>query len=246
MSAVANLELEEGTAELTRIVDGGCLPSGCFEDAEGVDIPYDGAGFDYISANVVNKSDGSQFLPPTWTRTVNGIPIGFIGITPQDTPNLVDADGVSTVDFLDEVAATNDAARALKASGVETIVVLLHGGGNQDGAYNECDSLSGPIVAMADEISPEVDLMVTGHTAVPYVCALDDPAGNPRYVTSAGSFGRVLTETHLTLDRATREVVRPDTTSENHLVVRTVAPDPGETSIIEFWQSVAQAGDKAR
>ena len=32
VSAVANLELEEGTAEFERIVEGGCLPSGCFED----------------------------------------------------------------------------------------------------------------------------------------------------------------------------------------------------------------------
>jgi extracellular elastinolytic metalloproteinase len=242
-SAVANLELEEGTAELRRIVDGGCLPTGCFKDPDGNDIPYDGAGFAYITANVVNKSDGSPFLPPTWTKTVDGIPIGFIGITPQNTPDQVDPDGVSSVDFLDEVAAANQAAAQLKASGVESIVVLLHGGGSQDGTYNGCDNLTGPIVDMADAISPEVDLLVTGHTTVPYVCAIDDPAGNSRYVTSAGSFGRVLTKTHLTVDRATREVVRPATTSDNRLVVRTVAPDPGETSIIDFWQRVAQIGD---
>jgi hypothetical protein len=243
VSAVANLELEEGTAELQRIIDGGCLPAGCFRDPDGNDIPYDGAGFAYITANVVNKSDGSPFLPPTWTKTVDGIPIGFIGITPQSTPDQVDPDGVSSVDFLDEVAAANQAAADLKASGVESIVVLLHGGGSQDGTYNGCDNLTGPIVDMADEITPEVDLLVTGHTTVPYVCALDDPAGNPRYVTSTGSFGRVLTETHLTVDLATREVVRPETTSQNLLVVRTVAADPGEASIIDFWQSVAQEGD---
>jgi hypothetical protein len=243
VSAVANLELEEGTAELQRIVEGGCLPAGCFKDPDGNDIPYDGAGFAYITANVVNKSDGSAFMPPTWIKTVDGIPIGFIGITPQDTPNQVDPDGVSSVDFLDEVVAANQAAVQLKASGVESIVLLLHGGGTQDGAYNGCDGLTGPIVDMAEEISPEIDLLVTGHTTVPYVCAIDDPAGNPRYVTSAGSFGRVLTETHLAVDRATREVVRPDTTSDNHLVVRTVAADPGETAIIDFWQAVAQEGD---
>jgi extracellular elastinolytic metalloproteinase len=243
VSAVANLELEEGTAELRRIVGGGCLPSGCFTDPDGADIPYDGAGFDYITANVVNKADGSPFLPPTWTRVVHGIPIGFIGITPQSTPDQVDPDGVSSVDFLDEVASANGAAAALKASGVETIVVLLHGGGSQTGGYNGCANLSGPIVAMASEITPEVDLLVTGHTAVPYVCTLDDPAGNPRAVTSAGSFGRVLTETHLTIDRATREVVRPETTAQNHLVVRTVAPDPGETRVIDFWQTVAAGGE---
>jgi extracellular elastinolytic metalloproteinase len=241
VSTVANGELEEGTAEFLRIVGGGCQPSGCFKDPDGNDIPYDGAGFDYITANVVNKSDGSRFLPPTATFVFHGLPIGVIGISPQDMPDLVDPDGVSSVDFLDEMAAADNAASALREAGVETIIVLLHDSGAQDGAYNDCDNLTGPVVAMAQDLSPEIDLIVAGHTNVPYVCTVDDPAGNPRYVTSAGSFGRVLTETHLTVDRATREVVRPDTTSTNHLVVRTVAPDPAETNIIEFWQSVAQA-----
>jgi extracellular elastinolytic metalloproteinase len=240
VSSVGNHEFDEGTAELQRMVEGGCQPSGCFEDQNGDDIPYDGADFDYLAANVVNESDGTTFLPATAEETIDGIRVGFIGMTLEATPTLVNPDGVTTVDFLDEVATANQQAAALKADGIETIVVLLHEGGLQSGTYNQCVGLSGAIIDIAENITPEVDLLVTGHTHQPYNCVIDDPAGNPRYVTSAASYGQVLTETHLTIDRATREVVRPDTTSVNHLVVRTVAPDPGETSIIDFWKALSE------
>ena len=38
-------------------------------------------------------------------------------------------------------------------------------------------------------------MIVSGHTHQPYVCTLPDPAGKPRLVTSASSFGRLYTET---------------------------------------------------
>jgi extracellular elastinolytic metalloproteinase len=239
VSSVGNHEFDEGTDELQRMVEGGCQESGCFQDENGDDIEYDGADFDYLAANVVDKDDHSPFLPGTTIKDVDGIPVGFIGMTLEATPTLVNPAGVSTVDFLDEIQTANAQAAALKARHVETIIVLLHEGGLQTGTYDGCEGLSGAIVDMAEKITPEVDMLVTGHTHEPYVCAIDDPAGNPRYVTSAASYGQVLTETHLTLDRATREVIRPEVTSQNHLVVRTVAPDPGETAIIDFWNSLS-------
>ena len=71
-----------------------CTFTDASTDPDGNDIPYAGAGFDYIAANVVNKSDASPFLqsPPPTKHMVGGIPIGFIGITPEDMPDLVDPD----------------------------------------------------------------------------------------------------------------------------------------------------------
>ena len=49
------------------MVEGGCQPApkGCFQDANGDDIPYAGTDFDYLGANVVDKNTGEN-LP--WLR----------------------------------------------------------------------------------------------------------------------------------------------------------------------------------
>jgi 5'-nucleotidase len=239
VSSVGNHEFDEGTTELLRMVRGGCQASGCFKDAAGNDIPYDGAKFDYLAANVVKKSNGRPLLPATSVKTVKGVKVGFIGMTLEGTSALVSPAGVADVRFLDEVETANKQAKVLRQRGVKAIVVLLHEGGAQTGTFNECKGISGPVVDIAQNLDPAIDLVVTGHTHQPYVCSVLDPAGNPRMVTSAASYGQVLTETHLPVSIQTGDVVRSQVTSANHLVTRDVAKDPGETKIIDFWNALA-------
>lgn len=245
VSSVGNHEFDEGLTELERMVQGGCQPApkGCFKDANGNDIPYGGTDFAYLGANVVQKSNGQNlpWLPGTAVKKVQGARIGFIGMTLEATDTLVSPAGVSAVDFLDEVETANAQAAVLKAQGVESMVVLLHEGGTQSGSYSDCVGISDPIKTIADNLDPEIDLVVTGHTHQPYVCSIDDPAGNPRLVTSAASYGQVLTETHLKINVATKEVVRGLSTSKNLLVTRDVPKDAGETAIIEFWKPLSEA-----
>ena len=80
---------------------------------------------------------------------------------------------------------------------MKSIVVLIHEGGYQTGTYNGCVGISDPINTIASDLDPEIDLVVSGHTHQAYVCSIPDPNGDPRLVTSAASFGQVLTETHL-------------------------------------------------
>ena len=75
--------------------------------------------------------------------------------------------------------------------------MLLHEGGLQTGTYNGAPA-SPARSWTSPKTSPRIDLVVTGHTHQPYVCNIPDPAGKPRMVTSASSFGRVVTETDLT------------------------------------------------
>lgn len=51
-------------------------------------------------------------------------------------------------------------------------------------------------------------MVICGHTHQPYVCDVKDPRGRARLVTSASSFGRLFTQTDLTYDRRTRDIVR--------------------------------------
>ncbi len=151
---------------------------------------------------------------------VDGVKVGFIGMTLEGTPELVAPAGIAGLTFQDEVASANAAAKQLQQNNIDSIVVLVHEGGLQGGLYTGCVGISGPIVDIAANLDPAIDLVITGHTHVPYVCTINDPAGQPRQVTSASSFGRVVTETWLTIDKKTRDVVRSATTSTNHLVTR--------------------------
>ena len=226
VSSVGNHEFDEGVEELQRMQYGGCHPEdGCYEPwGEG---GYPGADFPWLAANVVDEKTGKTVLPGSTIRRVQGVKVGYIGMTLEGTPSLVAQAGIQGIEFRDEVETANATAKRLKKRGVKTIIVLLHEGGFQTGTYQGCTGISGPIVDIAENLDPEIDLVVTGHTHQPYVCNIPDPKGRDRMVTSAASFGRVVTETTLTINPRNGQVKRNKTTSTNHLVTRTNArPDP--------------------
>jgi len=236
VSSVGNHEFDEGSAELLRMQRGGCHPvDGCYYP----DQPYDGASFTWLAANVVKKSNGKPLLPPVAVRAVKGVKIGFIGMTLEATPTLVNPAGVASVDFKDEIETANAQAAALKKRGVKTIVVLLHEGGVNPSGISSCAGISGPILAIAQGITHEVDAIITGHTHEPYICQIPDADGVARLVTSAASYGQVVTETTLVVDKATGEVDRSASVAENHLVLRSIGKDPAETAVIAKWNTLA-------
>ena len=240
-SSVGNHEFDEGVDELLRMQSGGCHPvDGCYFP----DQPYAGADFLWLAANVVNDA-GETPLPPYWVESVRGVEVGFIGMTLEATDTLVAAAGIEGWNFLDEAAVANALVPVLKAQGVSAIVVLLHEGGSQTpppGDVDACVGISGPVVAINDALDPEIDVMITGHTHLPYNCKLPDADGNPRIVTSAYSFGRVVTEVNLVLNKKTRDVDRDLSTATNHSVIQAdLEADPTLTAIIEKWQPLVDA-----
>ena len=237
VSSVGNHEFDEGVTELLRMKRGGCHPvDGCYFP----DAPYAGADFKYLAANVQNKR-GRTPLPPYWVKKMQGVKVGFIGMTLEGTDALVAQAGIQGWDFKDEVTTANALVPKLRREGVQAIVVLLHEGGAQTGLYNDCAGISGPIVDIAENLDPEIDALVTGHTHQPYNCSIPDPAGNPRTVTSAFSFGRIISEINLSLNAKTGEVDRAKTTVVNHVVTQDVAKDPLLTGIITKWKSISDA-----
>ncbi|MGW0854121.1 bifunctional metallophosphatase/5'-nucleotidase [Streptomyces sp. NPDC002690] len=244
VTAVGNHEFDEGIDELTRLQKGGCHPvDGCYEKGK----KFQGADFPYLAANVTSEKTGKPVLKPYFVWKKNGVKIGFIGVTLEGTPNIVTANGVKGLQFHDEIETVNKYAKELDRQGVKSIVALIHeGGAPASGSYNyDCDSggdgagISGPIVDIAKGISPKVDALVTGHTHNAYVCTIPDPAGKPRMVTSAASFGKLYTDTTLTYDRRTDDIVRTSVKSANHVVSRDQAKASDMTALIARWNALA-------
>ncbi|MFJ4813472.1 bifunctional metallophosphatase/5'-nucleotidase [Streptomyces longwoodensis] len=243
VTSVGNHEFDEGAKELGRLQDGGCHPTdGCYTDT-----PFEGADFPYLAANVLDEKSGKPILKPYWVWKKKDVKIGFIGVTLEGTPGIVSADGVKGLQFKDEVETINKYAKVLQRQGVQSIVALIHEGGfPASSAYNyDCDApgagagISGPIVDIAKNVTPAVDALVTGHTHNAYVCTVNDPAGRPRMVTSASSFGRLYTDTTLTYDRFTGDIARTAVKSANHVVTRDVPKAPDMTQLISEWNTLA-------
>ncbi len=243
VTSVGNHEFDEGAKELARLQKGGCHPTaGCYTDEE-----FEGADFPYLAANVLNEKTGKPILKPYWVWKKRDVKVGFIGVTLEDTPGVVSAEGVKGLKFKDEVETINKYAKVLQRKGVKSIVALIHeGGAPASTAYNyDCDApgagdgISGPIVDIAKNITPQVDALVTGHTHAAYACTIADPSGKPRTVTSAASFGRLYTDTTLTYDRFTGDIARTAVKSANHVVTRDVPKAPDMTELISRWNTLA-------
>ncbi|MER5852253.1 bifunctional metallophosphatase/5'-nucleotidase [Streptomyces sp. NPDC002012] len=252
VTTVGNHEFDEGATELARLQNGGCHPvEGCYEK----DKKFEGADFPYLAANVTNEKTGRPILKPYTVWKKNGVKIGFIGVTLEGTPDIVTANGVKGLKFHDEIETINKYAKELDRQGVKSIVALIHeGGAPASASYNyDCDSsgagdgISGPITDIAKGITPKVDALVTGHTHQAYVCTIPDPAGNPRMVTSASSFGKLYTDTTLTYDRRTKDIVRTSVKSAgasnpksaNHIVSRDQRRARDMTDLIARWNALA-------
>ncbi|MFF8674706.1 bifunctional metallophosphatase/5'-nucleotidase [Streptomyces sp. NPDC015242] len=243
VTSVGNHEFDEGAGELGRLQNGGCHPKdGCYTDEE-----FEGADFPYLAANVLDEKTKKPILKPYWVWKKNGVKVGFIGVTLEGTPDIVSAEGVKGLSFKDETETINKYAKVLQKQGVKSIVALVHEGGfPASTSYNyDCDSpgagdgISGPIVDIAKNVTPQVDALVTGHTHSAYVCSIADPSGKPRMVTSAASFGRLYTDTTLTYDRLTGDIARTAVKSANRVVTRDVPKAPDMTGLIGKWNALA-------
>jgi 5'-nucleotidase len=250
VTSVGNHEFDEGSTELLRMQNGGCRtnPNGtpAADSCPGGPGSFPGADFPFLSANVVREDTGQTLFPPYVVKSLkSGVRIGFIGMTLKGTPDIVTAAGVQGLKFLDEVQTANKYAAELQSQGVESIVVLLHQGGQPaSSAFNyNCNpsggalGLTGDVVPIAQNISPAVDLIITGHTHTAYTCDIPDLDGNHRIVTSASSFGRLFTEIELQYDPKTKDIVRSSVTATNTPTTRDVPKAPAETEIITRYNT---------
>jgi 5'-nucleotidase len=229
-NAVGNHEFDEGAAELLRMQQGGCHPTdGCL-DGDG----FAGADFQFLAANVVYSDSGKTIFPPYAVENFRGTKVAFIGMTLEGTPTIVTPSGVEGLTFLDEADAANALVKELTRRQVETIVVLLHEGGVQTGIgdHNSCAGIAGPIVDIVNRLDDAVDVVISGHTHQAYNCVIDG-----KLVTSAASFGRLVTKVDLTIDRKSGDVVEMQ--ADNRIVTRDVPKAALLTALVERYGTLA-------
>ena len=250
-NSVGNHEFDKGSAELMRLQNGGCKitnglpdPNSCRGAAAGTPVPFEGAKFKWLSANVIATATGKPLLPAYGIKNFKGIPVAFIGMTLKATPSIVTPTGVAGLEFRDEADTVNALIPELRAQGIEAIVVLVHEGGFQTGSLsdiNGCEgNLAGSAIAnLVRRFDNAVDLVVSGHTHAAYNCKLPNASGRAIAVTSSSSFGRVLSDIDMTIDPVSHDVTAVVAT--NRLVVRNdpaVAADSSVAKIIAGYSGL--------
>jgi len=241
-ASVGNHEFDKGKDELLRIQNGGCNPAGCtaapyaLPDGSTTDV-YPGADFQYLSANVVVDATGKTLFPAFGTkrfRTDTGrkFEVGFIGEVLEATPTIVTPTGVAGLTFQDEADAANRAVSKLQRRGVDTSVLVIHEGGFQTtAALNGCaGNLAGSAIAdIASRLDPSIKVIVSAHTHAEYRCTIT-AGGVTRLITSASSFGRILTDITLTVNNKTGELAQAS--ADNVIVTNALnTPGPGVVRI---------------
>ena len=210
IATLGNHEFDAGVAELQRMVSGGCRAPKPGDPAVSCALgEYAGAKFPHISANVV-QDNGRPLVAPSVVREVGGIRVGFIGAVTTGMPSLVVPSGIAGLRFPDEAQAINAEAVRLQAAGVQALVAVIHEGGNtgEPGSTMEwndagCANRRGAIFEIEKQLSPAVDVVLSGHSHQGYRCVI-----NGRPVMQATAQGRGLSVLDLVLDPKTGDVDR--------------------------------------
>lgn len=218
VATLGNHEFDAGLPELQRLLGGGCASehpvlSSCVLGRHG------GARFAVTAANVRRSADGSAVFAPAVVRSFEGVKVGFIGAVTRETPSIVTPSGVAGLRFEDEARAINQTAQALLAQGVQTLVAVVHEGGEIGAAtpgalpdWNDptCPGARGDLFGLQRKLLPQVAVVFSAHTHQGYRCQMDG-----RWVMQAYSYGRGVSVVDLVIDRHSGQVDRPASTSRN-------------------------------
>jgi len=248
-SSVGNHEFDAGRTELLRMQHGGCLAA---DRGSCVNGKFAGAQYKYLAANVIDRQTRQPMFPPYAIKEFKlakggALRVAFIGLVLKGTSNMVIPSGIAGLDFADEADTANSLLPQLRARGIETIVVLIHEGGQTTATTFDdatCPGFTGPIKDIVDRLDPAIDLVVSGHTHRAYLCRYGG-----RLVTSAGAEGRYVTDIDLTIDPATknvtlataRQLAAVNDRIRNPLPDRypTLTKDARLTPLVEFYNAQA-------
>ncbi|WP_205710798.1 bifunctional UDP-sugar hydrolase/5'-nucleotidase [Isoptericola sp. BMS4] len=201
VSAVGNHELDQGYDDLMNRV---------MEPYDAETNPYGGAEWQYVAANLKVKATGDDAVPATWIKDFGDVQVGFVGAVTEELPALVSPSGIADLSVESIVETTNTEADALKAEGADVVVLLVHEGAES----TDCASMptaGNAFASIVNDVSPEVDAIVSGHTHLAYDCAfgVDEWSGEAvteRPVVSAGQYGYNLNQLVYSVDPASGDV----------------------------------------
>ena len=237
VSAVGNHELDQGYDDL---VDRVMAPY------DATTNPYGGANWEYIAANLERDGVQDPSIPESWMTEVGGVQVGFVGAVTEELPSLVSPAGIEGLDVAPIVQSVNTAAAQLVADGADLVVMLAH-----EGAPSvDCASMnqSGTWADIVNNVSPDVDAIVSGHTHLAYSCSFpvqqwqnEGRAVTDRPVVSAGQYGTNLNQLLFSVDSDTGAITAKTQSILPLATAVSVPPVPPSTTPTTRWDPLYPA-----
>lgn len=187
VSSVGNHEFDQGWDDLSGRV-------------------LDRANWEYLAANVYDKTTGKPALPEYFTETFEGVTVGFVGAVTNELPSLVSPDGIANLEVRDVTTEVNRVADQLRdgdaANGEADVVILLVHEGAATTAIESATDQSTAFGKIVTGVDSDVNAIVSGHTHLAYNHVID---GRP--VISSGQYGEKFGLMDLQVNPQTKELV---------------------------------------
>lgn len=183
-------------------------------------------GFPFLAANIVDKVTGNpvDFAQPYLIVESNGLKVGIIGITTEETAYKTKPENVETIKFLAPADVVNKYAKELKEEkNVDAVVVLSHLGATQNSKTGE---IKGETADLAKVVS-NVDAIIGGHDHQFTAGTVNDIA-----IVEAGYNGRGLSVLTFDFDSEGKLISVTPKTEEVYKNSANIVPDEEVTAII--------------
>lgn len=177
-------------------------------------------GFNIISANVLK--DNNPILLPNEIKEINGVKVGFFGLTSPETAYKTNPSNVKGLDFADPILIAKQQVESLKAQGAEVIIALAHIG------TDEATEIRSDMIAEAVE---GIDVIIDGHSHSTYPEGLITKNGT--LIASTGQYEGNLGKVSLVIDNKTKEVKVKTASLISKAEALTYTPDSEVTDVIK-------------
>ena len=132
--------------------------------------------------------------------------IGFVGAVTEELPALVSPAGIATLDCRNPVVESVNAVADQLSDGnaandeADVVVLLVHEGATQPTEASTTD-LTTPFGKIVEDVSDDVDAIVSGHTHLAYNLVIDD-----RPVISSGQYGERFSDMVIEVNPTTKAI----------------------------------------
>lgn len=180
-SALGNHEFDQGYADITDRLE----PE---------------ADFDHLAANLFEAGSEERAADPFQTYDVGNLTVAVIGGVTDETPQLVVPEGVAEVEFRDPIESVNEVLSE-ELEDADVVVAAFHEGSPSDVELGETPD-DGWAERLQEELDPQVDVVLDGHTHNDYGYLAEDFA-----VLQTGANGENLGQVLLSVDPDSGEII---------------------------------------
>ena len=151
-------------------------------------------GFEIISANILK--DGKSILEANNIKEINGVKVGFFGLTSPETTYKTNPNNVKGINFEDPINVAKEQVKVLKDAGADIVIALAHIG------IDKSTEVTSEDIAKAVE---GIDVIIDGHSHSRLENGLQ--AENGTLIVSTGEYEGNLGKLTIKIDLKTKAIV---------------------------------------